>query len=303
MSVLKARINGQWVPLNGSDEVHVGPSDPTIASTELWVDTDEPNVMTNDMRWNTSWGVVAIGSFAASAQGTVIPSGSVVTNPLVFTSVVGRRYRLRCAVRAIEAGGGVPSAMYSEVRRNGSPVGDQHHPSWTVLSTAYASITLEVLLTGDGTTATWDVAIKTSGSSSTSFRAYPDQSSSHFFIEDIGPVSTSVPMVNPTPAWLPMTLGSGWSNLAGGWPPAQYRKVGDMVQLRGMVTTAGSGIGVWNPIPAGYGPPAQIILSAPYAPPSGPHGAARCDCYPTYLNAVAPVNYLSLNGLSWSVTP
>lgn len=54
MTVLKAKVNGVWVPVSsgssssgggggGTDEVWVGPDTPADAATELWYDTDEPN--------------------------------------------------------------------------------------------------------------------------------------------------------------------------------------------------------------------------------------------------------------------
>lgn len=46
MPVLKAKINGVWVPLgsggSGNDEVDIGPTVPTDPGIELWYDTDDP---------------------------------------------------------------------------------------------------------------------------------------------------------------------------------------------------------------------------------------------------------------------
>ena len=59
---LKARIGGAWVDVGGAgvSEVAIGPTDPGDSTTELWYDTDEPNLFDPDTaRWNSAWGTVA----------------------------------------------------------------------------------------------------------------------------------------------------------------------------------------------------------------------------------------------------
>lgn len=42
---------------------------------------------------------------------------------------------------------------------------------------------------------------------------------------------------SPLPsAWANMTLQNGWGNIGGGWALAQYRKIGDIVYLRGLIS-------------------------------------------------------------------
>jgi hypothetical protein len=67
------------------------------------------------------------------------------------------------------------------------------------------------------------------------------------------------PYIEPTPvvpAWIPATL-NGWSNRAGN-QAIQYRKLGDMVYVRGVIDWKA---GVGNPmttLPLGYRPPAGL---------------------------------------------
>jgi hypothetical protein len=62
-------------------------------------------------------------------------------------------------------------------------------------------------------------------------------------------------------AWTNAVLQNGWVNLGAGWPTAQYRKVNDMVHIRGMV---GNGTAAGAPIftlPAGFRPPSALQIA------------------------------------------
>jgi hypothetical protein len=303
MGVLRAKVAGNWVDIvggsSGTDEVWVGTDDPiaTNPSVELWVDTDDPGTMTDDVRWNTAWGIVALGTMK---PGPIVYSGNAVKQPvteaLTYQTQVGRRYVIRSNVRAYGPPG--PASAYMTIRRNGNDWAENYAST----SQGLTGAPVEAVMDGDGVSYSWDVVFVINAAA-TNTTIYNTAASSYFYIEDIGPVSGSVPAPNPTPAWLPMTLINGWTNIgAPSWQTAGYRKVGDIVSLRGLITNSTTGGTFWN-VPAGYGPPLPVLLSAPYAPPSQPHGSVRIDAYPTTTSApAAPVNYLSLNGLTWSVT-
>lgn len=65
--------------------------------------------------------------------------------------------------------------------------------------------------------------------------------------------------ISPT-AWKGVTFAGTWVNSAS-WQTVQYRKVGDMVQLRGTCNggAAVSGSGIFN-LPVGFRPPAMLSL-------------------------------------------
>jgi hypothetical protein len=66
----------------------------------------------------------------------------------------------------------------------------------------------------------------------------------------------SAASVTPT-AWTAVPLVNGWVNLnVGAYGVAAYRKVGDMVQVRGIVA---SGVGVIATLPAGFRPPVTVL--------------------------------------------
>src|SRR5436190_3119179 len=48
--------------------------------------------------------------------------------------------------------------------------------------------------------------------------------------------AAALPPANTPTAWTGVTFQNGWQNFGGGWPSAQYRKVGDQVYLRGLIS-------------------------------------------------------------------
>ncbi|MET0786902.1 MAG: hypothetical protein ABWY25_09365 [Paenisporosarcina sp.] len=81
--------------------------------------------------------------------------------------------------------------------------------------------------------------------------------------QDITAEDFAIPVVNqlngivPT-VWTNVTLLSGWTHTSGS--PLQYRKVGDIVQIRGR---ADGSSGPWTTIfnaPAGYRPPSDVMV-------------------------------------------
>jgi len=61
----------------------------------------------------------------------------------------------------------------------------------------------------------------------------------------------------PTP-WTGVTFQNGWVNY-GGYQAAQYRKIGDIVYLRGVI---GNGTGVAFTLPVGFRPPFTVQKNA-----------------------------------------
>ena len=58
--------------------------------------------------------------------------------------------------------------------------------------------------------------------------------------------------------WINATLTNGWIPFSAANPTLQYRKVGDMVHLRGLLKGGTSGPAITT-LPAGYRPPMQIL--------------------------------------------
>jgi hypothetical protein len=85
--------------------------------------------------------------------------------------------------------------------------------------------------------------------------AYPTD----YYIEDVGPNVLIGPGQSLVTLWTALPLNAGWTNWGpGSYNAGQYRKVGDMVQLRGTIKHA-SGLGVAIcTLPVGFRPPDGI---------------------------------------------
>jgi len=64
--------------------------------------------------------------------------------------------------------------------------------------------------------------------------------------------------LQPT-AWTAVTFQNGWVNMGAPYQDAQYRKVGDVVQLRGMMKSGTITTAAFS-LPVGFRPPADLIL-------------------------------------------
>lgn len=74
--------------------------------------------------------------------------------------------------------------------------------------------------------------------------------------------------------WTAVSFVNGWVNYSpGGWEEAQYRKVGDVVQLRGMVKD-GTFNSIMFTLPVGFRPPLNHMFTA-----VTPGGVTRFDIY------------------------
>jgi hypothetical protein len=113
-----------------------------------------------------------------------------------------------------------------------------------------------------------------------------------------------VARVNPT-AWTAIAFGTGWSN-SGGQQPGQYRKIGDVVYLRGCVAVDNAAThGLLGTLPAGFRPPVNMIWSTWALGPTG--GVVRLDVNSDGTmnlqgGLTGAIGYLSLNVLTFSVT-
>jgi hypothetical protein len=63
-----------------------------------------------------------------------------------------------------------------------------------------------------------------------------------------------------TTAWTAPTLLNGWVNYGGEWATAAYRKVGDIVYIRGLVKDGSVPADIFV-LPTGYRPPAGVLFA------------------------------------------
>jgi hypothetical protein len=111
------------------------------------------------------------------------------------------------------------------------------------------------------------------------------------------------------PQWIDLPLATGFhSPPEASWQKAQYRKIGDIVYLRGIVTIDSGNVtdnSVIASLPEGYIPSHSIaFVTEPHAYLDTKH---RVDIYPSgniYLsNTAGATPHISLDGIFFSVTP
>lgn len=99
-------------------------------------------------------------------------------------------------------------------------------------------------------------------------------------------------------AWTGLSFGSGWANYGGAYQTGQYKKVGDIVFLRGLVArTSGVGTTIAT-LPVGYRPPAQCLYIM-----NTDTGAGRLDIQTDgqIIATSGGTGWVQLDGLSFSV--
>jgi hypothetical protein len=105
---------------------------------------------------------------------------------------------------------------------------------------------------------------------------------------------------NPVPtAWTAVTFSGGWSNNVAPYQTAQYRKIGDLVYLRGSIDGGTLG-GVAFTLPVGFRPPADIIQAVDTGAGSTTYVEVQSD------GEVRPAGgsngFCTLDGITFSVT-
>jgi hypothetical protein len=70
--------------------------------------------------------------------------------------------------------------------------------------------------------------------------------------------------------WITPTLNSGYASLSSPYGPVQYRKIGNIVNIIGLVT--GSATGVVFTLPEGYRPPTNVVALS-----NSSNGVGRVD--------------------------
>ena len=267
------------------------------------------------MQWNAAWGIVA--QAAMKPSGTGIASAvatSMAVAPITITLRADRRYAIRGRVRALVGNSGAQiQGGYALIYRDGAALADCYYVAPP--GNTYTPAIIDIHIAGDGLTHTYDFLVQCNGTAATT---YPDGYGSYFLIEDVGPVSGAVAVENPTPAWIPLTLNTGWGNYGGGFAPAGYRKIGDEVSVRGLVNFTGTPITdmVIGNLPPTHRPPFNT-MSAAWISMAGASQrfAMRLDvfadgrigynafCFPSSGPGIGAVDHLNLDGIRYSVTP
>lgn len=98
--------------------------------------------------------------------------------------------------------------------------------------------------------------------------------------------------------WIGLTFNTGWGNFGGGWQNGQYKKFGDLVYLRGVVSRTSGVATLITTLPAGYRPPATLLYAVDA---SGALGRIDITTGGDVVLATGAVTYAQLNGIVFSV--
>ena len=175
-------------------------------------------------------GIVAMGSLFQPNPVIAINTYGNVTQDMSVFWAVGRRYRVALSVRAT-SNSVYPSSFMCRLSLN---VGSPTIEKWRSPSTSYEGGEFEWIFDGDGIQHSLTCQMQSQQGTLTVYTDY----SGWFYCEDIGPNSSpALPIPETPPAWTPLTLQSGWTAIAGEVP--SYRKIGDVVSLRGSALITG----------------------------------------------------------------
>lgn len=109
---------------------------------------------------------------------------------------------------------------------------------------------------------------------------------------------TALEAVTP---WTALTFAASWGDFAAGWQVCQYRKIGDVVYLRGLATPTVANSTPITTLPTGYRPPATVLLGVQCS-----SGVRRVDINNAGViimsGATTLGDWASLNNISFSVT-
>jgi hypothetical protein len=99
--------------------------------------------------------------------------------------------------------------------------------------------------------------------------------------------------------WVNVTFNTGWGNTGGGNQTCQYKKVGDLVFLRGLATRSSGSATTMFTLPSGFRPASADRY--PALTDSGGHAAVTIDASGNvaYLGG-SPADYITVSGIVFS---
>ena len=298
--------------VTAADEVWVGPTDPiaTRPTVELWQDTTA-NLL--KARVGGAWvaansvyvsagnalGIVAVGGMAGTSPLDITAATTTnLTNALSVTMLTGRRYRVKFLARAFVGYTGAANAQISVwLKDGGTDLRVVKGDPYTFAPAPYQAINVEWYFDGDGATH----SIQVVGSTNIRSQLYHDFGT--FLIEDVGPNSSpALPIPDTPPAWNSLPFGTNWGNYGAGYQVCQYRKIGDVVSLRGLAHASAASTTLGT-LPAGFRPPAVVLVQVRI---TGAAGRLDIDTNGVMTISEAPAgtwwDWLTLTGVSFSTT-
>ena len=249
MPVLKARIGGAWVDVGGSSasEVEVSATDPigTNPSAELWYDT---TAVASGVTV-ASPGLVAYAKAPGTTQNLTTNSTTDVTGlSVTFNAIAGHTYKTTVFIN-LQAGAAGAGVFHTYIANASNGV--LAASLMGLINNETKSTTPIIVETGlsGTTTRKAQVALSFQAAGGTSMVVNDAARNAYIIVEDITPATAD----GLATAWTAATFQNGWINYPAA-QPAQYRKLGDMVQVRGMIKSGTYAQTALN-LPVGFRPP------------------------------------------------
>jgi hypothetical protein len=298
---LKAKVAGNWVLASsaagggGAEEVYVGPIDPG-AAYDLWIDTGTAQTLPQDARWNTAWGQVAVSGGWDAALGAAGNGVYTYVGTITAQLTAGRQYVLSLTQNS-SYGSGVGETWGWRPEIDAAPVGGEFY--WQIaVAGAYLGPSTQDMPFTVATTGSKSLRVgirRVNGGGTLQARGA-------FVIYDTGPVTGALVSPEPTPPWISLPYATGWLHYdANTFYGGAYRRMGDLVYLRGLVTQVGGAAATIGTLPAGYRPARQVIQSQLCST-----GQARYDITTsgviTTSTTISAGNWVCFDGVYFSVT-
>jgi hypothetical protein len=254
MPVLKARIGGAWVNVGGggssASEVEVSATDPigTNPSAELWYDT----AAVASGVTVASPGLVAYAKAPGTTQNLTTNSTTDVTGlSVTFNAIAGHTYKTTVFIN-LQAGAAGAGVFHTYIANASNGV--LAASLMGLINNETKSTTPIIVETGlsGTTTRKAQVALSFQAAGGTSMVVNDAARNAYIIVEDITPATAD----GLATAWTDVTFQNSWANKGGTEQTCQYRKIGDIVYLRGVMgRTAVTYDQSAFTLPVGYRPP------------------------------------------------
>jgi hypothetical protein len=285
-------------------EVYIGPSDPFAANpeVELWYDTDATSTEVTPW-WNTAWGYLGSTGFSNLTTSGTTP---LVVRTLTVTLAADRRYRVNISQSA--SYGSVAADVFTvDLLLDGAVIAEGNR-AWTidVAGNYLPPSKNEAILTTSPSAGSHTFTIRVTRGTGTGTL----QARFALSIEDVGPMAGApLTMTIPPPPWTTLPLINNWTAVAGN-VPNQYRKVGDMVQVRGYIAhltapTPSGGVQIAM-LPAQHTPPYLTPVTVGYQAAGQSYAVTTLNVMPDggilYYGSTLAISYMIWD-FDFSVTP
>jgi hypothetical protein len=191
-----------------------------------------------------------VGYAQTNTQAVLAVSGPVAGLSVTFTAIAGHTYLYQYKVTAQKDA--TAASIWAELRSASEAVVDSAFHSTIGANQRFPLIgwAMETFSTTGSQTRKMNVNFNAG-----TVTVQPGADYSKLVVYDI----TTATMDGLATPWTGVTFQNGWVNFGGAYQTAQYRKVGDVVQVRGVIKSGTVGSIAFT-LPVGFRPPAKLQI-------------------------------------------